>query len=110
MLIDRAIGLIQRVYQRPPPAAAQLATTAALAEQLLLDDAFGAFEVPDEVRALFRWHELEEREHKPVARHIPGVLRQRAGTDSDYAWRMESLFGPGGTPSGRLPGGSQAPR
>jgi predicted metal-dependent hydrolase len=66
--IDRAIGVFVGVFERVAPASVQLAVTAALehytavlAEQLLADDEFGAYEVPEELRALFRWHALEER-------------------------------------------------
>jgi predicted metal-dependent hydrolase len=72
--IDRAVGVFVGVIERVAPASVQLAATAALehytavlAEQLLADDAFGAYEVPEELRALFRWHALEECEHKAVA-------------------------------------------
>jgi predicted metal-dependent hydrolase len=73
-LIDHVTGAFLGLYRRVAPNAVQLATTAALehytavlAEQLLDDDAFGAFDVPDELRAMFRWHALEECEHKAVA-------------------------------------------
>jgi uncharacterized protein len=69
-LTGRAMSLIQRVA----PASVQLAFTAAaehftsvLAEQLLEDDPFEGQDVPEEIRALFRWHALEEAEHKAVA-------------------------------------------
>lgn len=72
--IDRAVGFLVGVIHRVAPSSVQLATTAALehytavlAEQLLRDDAFGQFAVPQELGDLFRWHALEECEHKAVA-------------------------------------------
>lgn len=68
-LTGRAMTLMQRL-----PKPVQLAVTAAaehftsvLAEQLLQDDAFRDQDLPDDVRALFEWHALEESEHKSVA-------------------------------------------
>ena len=68
-LTGRAMGIMQRL-----PRPVQLAITAAaehftsvLAEQLLEDDGFDNQDIPDDVRALFQWHALEESEHKSVA-------------------------------------------
>ena len=68
-LTGRAMTLMQRL-----PKPVQLAVTAAaehftsvLAEQLLQDDAFRDQDLPDDVKALFEWHALEESEHKSVA-------------------------------------------
>ena len=68
-LTGRAMGLMQRL-----PKPVQLAITAAaehftsvLAEQLLQDDTFTDQDLPDDVKALFQWHALEESEHKSVA-------------------------------------------
>lgn len=72
--VDTATGLAMGLVQRIAPKSVQLAVTAAaehftsvLAEQLLHDDTFGTQEIPDQVRNLFRWHALEECEHKAVA-------------------------------------------
>lgn len=72
--VDSATGIAMRIMQRVLPPSVQLAFTAAaehftsvLAEQLLSDDAFAEQDVPDDVRALFEWHALEECEHKAVA-------------------------------------------
>lgn len=71
--VDSATGVGMRLLHRLPTSV-QLAFTAAaehftsvLAEQLLSDDAFADQDVPDDVRALFEWHALEECEHKAVA-------------------------------------------
>lgn len=65
-----ALGLLQRVL----PRSVQLAITAAaehytsvLAEQILAEDSFAGQDMPDDVKDLFRWHALEECEHKAVA-------------------------------------------
>ncbi|HEX4903269.1 MAG TPA: metal-dependent hydrolase [Acidimicrobiales bacterium] len=72
--VDAATGRAMAVIQRVAPKSVQLAFTAAaehftsvLAEQLLEDDPFEDQDVPEELRALFRWHALEEAEHKAVA-------------------------------------------
>jgi predicted metal-dependent hydrolase len=72
--VDAATGRAMRIMQRVAPESVQLAFTAAaehftsvLAEQLLEDDPFEHQDVPEEIRALFRWHALEEAEHKAVA-------------------------------------------
>ncbi len=72
--VDAATGRAMALIQRLAPKSVQLAFTAAaehftsvLAEQLLEDDPFEDQDVPDEIRALFRWHALEEAEHKAVA-------------------------------------------
>ena len=71
-LTGRAMGLMQRL-----PKPVQLAITAAaehftsvLAEQLLQDDTFTDQDLPDDVKALFQWHALEESEHKLSLIHI----------------------------------------
>lgn len=68
-LTGRAMWLMQRL-----PKPIQLAITAAaehftsvLAEQILRDDPFSDQDLPEDVQALFRWHALEECEHKCVA-------------------------------------------
>ncbi len=72
--VDAATGRAMALIQQLAPKSVQLAFTAAaehftsvLAEQLLEDDPFDDQDVPDEIRALFRWHALEEAEHKAVA-------------------------------------------
>lgn len=72
--VDAATGRAMTLIQRVAPRSVQLAFTAAaehftsvLAEQLLEDDPFEDQDVPEELRALFRWHALEEAEHKAVA-------------------------------------------
>jgi predicted metal-dependent hydrolase len=72
--VDAATGRAMRLLQRFAPHSVQLAFTAAaehftsvLAEQILTDDPFAHQDVPEEVQALFRWHALEEAEHKSVA-------------------------------------------
>jgi uncharacterized protein len=84
-LIDHATGAFLALFRRVAPGSVQLATTAALehytavlAEQLLGDDAFGVFDVPDELRAMFRWHAIEECEHKAVAFD---AFRERYGSE-----------------------------
>src|SRR3546814_11214797 len=64
------MGLMQRVL----PPSVQLAVTAAaehftsvLAEQILAEDSFADQDLPEDVKDLFRWHALEECEHKAVA-------------------------------------------
>ena len=71
--VDDLTGRAMRLMQRLPKPV-QLAITAAaehftsvLAEQLLEDDAFRDQDLPDDVKALFQWHALEESEHKSVA-------------------------------------------
>ena len=68
-LTGRVMGMMQRL-----PNSVQLAITAAaehftsvLAEQILHDDPFSDQDLPEDVQALFRWHALEECEHKSVA-------------------------------------------
>jgi uncharacterized protein len=85
-LIDHATGAFLGVYRRLAPSPVRLATTAALehytavlAEKLLDDDAFGTFNVPAELRAMFRWHALEECEHKAVAFD---AYRERYGNEA----------------------------
>lgn len=72
--VDAATGRAMALIQQLAPKSVQLAFTAAaehftsvLAEQLLEDDTFEDQDVPEEIRALFRWHALEEAEHKAVA-------------------------------------------
>jgi predicted metal-dependent hydrolase len=72
--VDAATGQAMALMQRLAPTSVQLAFTAAaehftsvLAEQLLEDDPFEDQDVAEEIRALFRWHALEEAEHKAVA-------------------------------------------
>lgn len=72
--VDAATGRAMRLLQRFAPRSVQLAFTAAaehftsvLAEQILSDDPFADQDVPEELQALFRWHALEECEHKAVA-------------------------------------------
>lgn len=72
--VDAATGRAMALIQQLAPNSVQLAFTAAaehftsvLAEQLLEDDPFEDQDVPEEIRALFRWHALEEAEHKAVA-------------------------------------------
>jgi hypothetical protein len=72
--VDQAVGVFLGAFRRVAPQSFQLATTAALehytavlAEQLLMDDAFNQFEVPEKLRGLFQWHALEECEHRAVA-------------------------------------------
>ena len=72
--VDAATGRALALMQRLAPKSVQLAFTAAaehftsvLAEQLLDDDPFEDQDIPEETRALFRWHALEEAEHKAVA-------------------------------------------
>jgi predicted metal-dependent hydrolase len=84
--VDRATGLALGAIHRFTPRSVQLAMTAAaehftsvLAEQILADDPFADQEVPEEVRALFRWHALEECEHKAVAYD---VYRERVGNET----------------------------
>lgn len=73
-VIDGATGAAMRLMQRVLPPSVQLAVTAAaehftsvLAEQILEEDAFADQDLPDDVKDLFRWHALEECEHKAVA-------------------------------------------
>lgn len=84
--VDRATGFVLGAVHNRAPRSVQLALTAAaehytsvLAEQILADDAFGRQEVPEELRALFRWHALEECEHKSVAFD---VYRQQVGNEA----------------------------
>ncbi|MDY7104264.1 MAG: metal-dependent hydrolase [Actinomycetota bacterium] len=72
--VDAATGRAMALIQQLAPKSVQLAFTAAaehftsvLAEQLLEDDTFEDQDVPEEIRVLFRWHALEEAEHKAVA-------------------------------------------
>lgn len=72
--VDAATGRAMRFLQRFAPHSVQLAFTAAaehftsvLAEQILTDDPFADQDVPEALQALFRWHALEECEHKSVA-------------------------------------------
>lgn len=72
--VDRATGIVLGAISRRAPKSVQLAFTAAaehftsvLAEQILADDPFENQDVPEELRSLFRWHALEECEHKSVA-------------------------------------------
>jgi predicted metal-dependent hydrolase len=72
--IDRMTRMGLRLGERVLPASVNLATTAALehytatlAAVLLTDpEARAMFDV-DEVRSMFLWHALEEREHKAIA-------------------------------------------
>ena len=71
--VDEVTGRVMRLFQRTPDSV-QLAITAAaehftsvLAEQLLRDDSFADQDLPEDIRALFQWHALEECEHKSVA-------------------------------------------
>lgn len=73
-VIDGATGAAMGLMQRILPPSVQLAVTAAaehftsvLAEQILEEDAFAQQDLPDDVKDLFRWHALEECEHKAVA-------------------------------------------
>jgi predicted metal-dependent hydrolase len=84
--VDRATGLVLGAIHRRAPKSVQLAFTAAaehftsvLAEQLLADDPFEEQRVPEELRALFRWHALEECEHKSVAYD---VYREQVGSEA----------------------------
>src|SRR5579885_620791 len=84
--VDRATGAALGALHRRAPRSVQLALTAAaehftsvLAEQLLADDSFASQDLPDEIRALFRWHALEECEHKAVAFD---VYRERVGSEA----------------------------
>lgn len=84
--VDRATGVILGVIHRRAPKSVQLAFTAAaehftsiLAEQLLADDSFEGQDVPEELRSLFRWHALEECEHKAVAYD---VYQERVGSEA----------------------------
>ena len=72
--VDSATGAVMSLFQRVLPASVQLAITAAaehftsvLAEQILEDDSFADQDLPEHVKDLFRWHALEECEHKAVA-------------------------------------------
>ncbi len=72
--IDRDIGRLFAVVARLVPKNAQLAMTAAMehvtavvGEHLLTDPAFEDQHLDDELRAMLRWHALEECEHKAVA-------------------------------------------
>jgi predicted metal-dependent hydrolase len=72
--VDRATGIVLGAISRRAPKSVHLAFTAAaehftsvLAEQILADDPFENQDVPEELRSLFRWHALEECEHKSVA-------------------------------------------
>ena len=72
--VDAATGRAMVFMQRLAPASVQLAFTAAaehftsvLAEQILEDDPFDDQDLPEQIQALFRWHALEEAEHKSVA-------------------------------------------
>lgn len=72
--VDTATGYAMNLIKRVAPNSVQLAVTAAaehftsvLAEQLLQDDTFGSIDIPGHVKDLFRWHALEECEHKSVA-------------------------------------------
>jgi predicted metal-dependent hydrolase len=83
--VDRATGMVLGAIHRRAPKSVQLAFTAAaehftsvLAEQLLADDPFDGQEVPEELRSLFRWHALEECEHKAVAYD---VYQDRVGSE-----------------------------
>jgi uncharacterized protein len=73
-LVDGATGAAMGLLQRALPPSVQLAVTAAaehytsvLAEQILEEDAFAHQDLPEDVKDLFRWHALEECEHKAVA-------------------------------------------
>lgn len=84
--VDRATGAALGAIHRHAPKSVQLAMTAAaehftsvLAEQILADDPFEHQEVPEELRALFRWHALEECEHKAVAYD---VYQERVGNEA----------------------------
>jgi predicted metal-dependent hydrolase len=84
--VDRATGIVLGAIHRHAPQSVQLAFTAAaehftsvLAEQILADDPFEGQEVPEELRSLFRWHALEECEHKSVAFD---VYRDRVGSEA----------------------------
>ncbi|MFP5580012.1 MAG: metal-dependent hydrolase [Acidimicrobiia bacterium] len=72
--VDGATGAVMGLMQRVLPPSVQLAVTAAaehftsvLAEQILEEDAFADQDLPEDVKDLFRWHALEECEHKAVA-------------------------------------------
>lgn len=85
-LVDGATGAFLTLYRRIAPTAVQLATTAALehytavlAEQLLGDNAFGTVDVPAQLGDMFRWHALEECEHKAVAFD---AYRERYGNEA----------------------------
>src|SRR3546814_7470361 len=72
--VDSTTGAAMGLFQRFLPDSVQLAITAAaehftsvLAEQILEDDSFADQDLPEHVRDLFRWHALEECEHKAVA-------------------------------------------
>lgn len=84
--VDRATGIVLGAIHRHAPRSVQLAFTAAaehftsvLAEQILADDPFEGQEVPEELRSLFRWHALEECEHKSVAFD---VYRDQVGSEA----------------------------
>lgn len=76
-VVDGATGAVMTAMQRLLPKSVQLAVTAAaehltsvLAEQILEDDSFAHQDLPEDVKNLFRWHALEECEHKAVAYDI----------------------------------------
>lgn len=90
--VDSATGAVMSLFQRVLPASVQLAITAAaehftsmLAEQILEDDSFADQDLPEHVKDLFRWHALEECEHKAVAYD---VYQQVSG---DYAIRVQTM-------------------
>lgn len=84
--VDQGTGAILGLFARVAPRSVQLALTVAaehftsvLAEQILDDDALATQDLPDELRALFRWHALEECEHKSVAFD---VYQERVGNEA----------------------------
>ena len=89
--VDRRTKHGLAILHKVAPKRTQLAVTAALEHytatlaEVLLDDAAAQEEfVTEEVRLLFRWHALEETEHKAVAfdvfQHVCGKQYVRVGT------------------------------
>jgi uncharacterized protein len=85
------------LFQRLLPDSVQLAITAAaehftsvLAEQILEDDSFAHQDLPEHVKDLFRWHALEECEHKAVAYD---VYDQCVGSEAIRLATMHALTG-----------------
>jgi|FLYM01.1.fsa_nt_gi uncharacterized protein len=95
--VDSTTGAAMGLFQRLLPDSVQLAITAAaehftsvLAEQILEDDSFAHQDLPEHVKDLFRWHALEECEHKAVAYD---VYDQCVGSEAIRLATMHALTG-----------------
>jgi predicted metal-dependent hydrolase len=95
--VDSTTGAAMGLFQRFLPESVQLAITAAaehftsvLAEQILEDDSFADQDLPEHVKDLFRWHALEECEHKAVAYD---VYDQCVGSEVIRLATMHALTG-----------------